>query len=314
MTRIPLPVPPPIDSSYQPQTAVTTIPANAPVEYILAILERDGGVILKDFASQEELAAIEEELKPWTKDQGCEQKHAFHIIPPQTFLLPGLVGKSKTVAKICERPILEDLRREILLEKFTANREGHVQPEVIYPLLGLSMSMNIGYGAPRQLLHRDDVIHAWRHPRNPFQPWSFKQVSQFGCLIAGCDVTRENGATMFVPGSHKWDDERWATADEVCFAEMSRGSALIFLASAYHGGGHNSVPNTFRTIYSLFFCRGNLRTEENQFLAIPRSKVREMSPKMLELLGYRQPTISLGIVENMSPDQDVDGIWARAMQ
>lgn len=221
MTRIPLPVPPPIDSSYQPQAALTTIPANTPVEYILAILERDGGVILKDFASQEELAAIEEELKPWTKDQGCEQKHAFHIIPPQTFLLPGLVGKSKTVAKICEKPILEDLRREILLEKFTANREGHVQPEVIYPLLGLSMSMNIGYGAPRQLLHRDDVIHAWRHPRNPFQPWSFKQVSQFGCLIAGCDVTRANGATMFVPGSHKWDDERWATADEVCFAGIS---------------------------------------------------------------------------------------------
>lgn len=95
---------------------------------------------------------------------------------------------------------------------------------------------------------------------------------------------------------------------------MSPGSALIFLASAYHGGGHNPVPGSVRTMHGLFFCRGNLRTEENQFLAIPRSKVREMSPKMLELLGYKKPTTALGIVDNMSPDEDVDGIWERAMQ
>lgn len=95
---------------------------------------------------------------------------------------------------------------------------------------------------------------------------------------------------------------------------MSAGSALIFLASAYHGGGHNSVPDSFRTMHSLFFIRGTLRTEENQFLAIPRSKVREMSPKMLELLGYKKPTTVLGIVDNISPHEDVDGIWERAMQ
>lgn len=67
-------------------------------------------------------------------------------------------------------------------------------------------------------------------------------------------------------------------------------------------------------MYSLFFTRGTLRTEENQFLAIPRSKAREMSPKMLDLLGYRKPTTALGIVNNISPDEDVDGIWAEAMQ
>lgn len=95
---------------------------------------------------------------------------------------------------------------------------------------------------------------------------------------------------------------------------MSPGSALIFMGSSYHGGGHNSVPDSIRTMYSLFFTRGTLRTEENQFLAIPRSKVREMSPKMLDLLGYRKPTTALGIVNNISPDEDIDGIWAEAMQ
>jgi len=95
---------------------------------------------------------------------------------------------------------------------------------------------------------------------------------------------------------------------------MSAGSALIFFASNYHGGGHNSVPGFVRTMHSLFFIRGNLRTEENQFLAIPRSKVQKMSPKMLELLGYKKPTIPLGTVEGISPHEDLKGIWEAAMQ
>lgn len=224
MTRIPLPTPPPIDSAYQPKTAITTVPATHPIEYILSILERDGGVILKDLVSPDELAAIDEELEPWSSKprRHLEDKKingdAFPSIPAQTVLVPGLVSKSKTVAQICEHPMLEALRQRILREDFTLMREGFAEPNTIDPLLSLSVSINIGYGAPRQLLHRDDGVHHIRHSRNPFQPWSFQESSQFGCLIAGCDVTRENGATMFVPGSHKWDDDRWANSDEVCFA------------------------------------------------------------------------------------------------
>jgi len=76
---------------------------------------------------------------------------------------------------------------------------------------------------------------------------------------------------------------------------MSPGSALIFLAGSYHGGGHNSVPNSTRVVHGLFFCRGTLRTEENQFLAIPRSMVPKMSPMMHSLLGYKQPEAVLGL-------------------
>lgn len=83
--------------------------------------------------------------------------------------------------------------------------------------------------------------------------------------------------------------------------EMSPGSALIFLASCYHGGGHNSVPDSVRKVHGLFFVRGTMRTEENQFLAVPHSKVLTMSPKILSLLGYKKPDSVLGIVENMDP-------------
>ena len=96
--------------------------------------------------------------------------------------------------------------------------------------------------------------------------------------------------------------------------EMAPGSALIFLASTFHGGGHNATPDFVRNMYSLFFVRGNLRTEENQFLAIPHSKVKKMSPKMLELLGYVKPTTAIGVVDNASPHADLDGVFARVTQ
>lgn len=93
---------------------------------------------------------------------------------------------------------------------------------------------------------------------------------------------------------------------------MEPGSALIFLASCYHGGGHNSVLGEVRKVHGLFFIRGNLRTEENQFLAIPRSKALTMSPKMLSLLGYKKPTTVLGIVENEDPALNLKEVLDRA--
>lgn len=90
---------------------------------------------------------------------------------------------------------------------------------------------------------------------------------------------------------------------------MEPGSVLIFLASCYHGGGHNSVPGDVRKMHGLFFTRGTFRTEENQFLAVPKSKVMTMSDKMLTLLGYRKPTTVLGVVDNTDPAENLQAAF-----
>lgn len=83
---------------------------------------------------------------------------------------------------------------------------------------------------------------------------------------------------------------------------MKPGSALIFLAGAYHGGGHNSVDEFTCVVHGFFFCRGTLRTEENQFLAVPRIKVLGMTAAMQELLGYKAPEfLALGLFEGNDP-------------
>lgn len=53
---------------------------------------------------------------------------------------------------------------------------------------------------------------------------------------------------------------------------MKPGAALIFLASCWHGAGHNSVPGFTRVLHGPFFVRGTMWTQENQLLAIARSK------------------------------------------
>lgn len=60
-------------------------------------------------------------------------------------------------------------------------------------------------------------------------------TSMVTCLVAGSKVTKENGATMLIPGSHLWGKDRFGHPEEAIPAEMSKGSALFFLGSVMHG-------------------------------------------------------------------------------
>jgi hypothetical protein len=227
--------PKPIPTSYKPSVSASQIRSDAPIESILAIIERDGGVILTDFVSAEVLDAIDKELEPYTKESTDSLKNApvkeeLAFFSERTRVIPGLIGKSPTCAKICEHPTLEGLRRGILHDKIDVVWEDGPKQFDIEPLLSLSATFDIGYGAPRQRLHRDDYTHGARHGGGAFD---LSKAGQFTVMVASTETTRENGATMFIPGSHKWDDNRMAQPDEVCFAGKS-ASQLLSLQSETH--------------------------------------------------------------------------------
>ncbi|KAE8149046.1 hypothetical protein BDV25DRAFT_168089 [Aspergillus avenaceus] len=297
---------------YKPSTHIAELPATAPIQDILSVIDRDGGVIVNGLVCEEDLASVEREIAKYTHNDREDDDGFFKgLVPQETVLIGGLVGKSDTLARVCEHPVLEALRKEILTDHGTRRVEGYDLPYHIDPLLSVSLSFRVGYGAPRQLLHRDNGTHLIEHESKPYR---LNQAAQLGCLIAGVETTQANGATMFIPGSHRWDDQREPRLDEVTFAEMKPGAALIFLASCWHGAGHNSVPGVTRILHGLFFVRGTMRTQENQFLAIPRSKALTMSATMLNLLGYRQPTAALGMVENGDPMLNLAAVLAAANQ
>ncbi|KAI4248370.1 MAG: hypothetical protein L6R42_009274 [Xanthoria sp. 1 TBL-2021] len=212
--------------NYKPSTHIAELSASAPIEDILSVIDRDGGVILNSLVSSEELKSIEKELEKYVKGDRDDDEGFFKgLVPQETILIGGLVGKSDTLAKICEDKVLEELRREILTDHGTRRVEKYDLPYHIDPLLSVSLSFRIQYGAVRQRLHRDDGTHLIEHESKPYQ---LNNAAQLGCLIAGVETTQANGATMFIPGSHLWDDKREPRLDEVTFAGSSLLSDLCY--------------------------------------------------------------------------------------
>ena len=208
---------PPIDASYQPSRAVTKIPATSPLEEILANLDRDGGVILTDFVSLESLDKIDEELGPYTKPAGDHAGYD-NLIGKNTVVVAGLVGKSDTIANILDtNETIEKLLKIILEERYTAVFEQHTEDIVVEPLLSIALGFCVGYGSARQALHRDDMIFSSEHRSD----LKINEVDGFSCFLAGTKVTRENGGTMVILGSHKWEHGRGGRPDEVSFLGKS---------------------------------------------------------------------------------------------
>ncbi|EFQ96927.1 hypothetical protein MGYG_08852 [Nannizzia gypsea CBS 118893] len=307
--------PPPLDPSYEPSVTLERVPATAPIEGIVAVLKRDGGLILTDLVSREDLAAVHDELEPYLQQKKAESDAVYDLIPKQTSVVSGLTGKSPAIVRITESDALSRVVAAVLQRTCTATWEDRTEEFTIEPLLSNSMTFHISHGAPRQRLHRDDMIYGVYHGgggKRGCSGYSLVDETMLGVMIAGTRTTRANGATMAIPGSHLWDHTRVPRTDEVCFAEMEPGSAFVFFGSTYHGAGSNAVPGQVRRVYGLFFCPGSHRQEENQFLAVPRSKIPGMSERMLSLLGYKKPETWLGIVNNGDPAANLQEVLTMA--
>jgi ectoine hydroxylase-related dioxygenase (phytanoyl-CoA dioxygenase family) len=118
---------------------------------------------------------------------------------------------------------------------------------------------------------------------------------QLATVIALVDFTRENGGTRIIPGSHRWPDrnlspaEQFAQppprAEQIAYAEMPAGSAVIYTGGTIHAGGSNSTEIPRRGAH-LSYCLGWLRTEENNYLAVPPAIAAKLPRQAQELLGY----------------------------
>ena len=104
-------------------------------------------------------------------------------------------------------------------------------------------------------------------------------------MIAMVDFERENGATRLVPGSHRWERDRTPNNADISCAEMPAGSAVVYLGSTLHGGGGN-ITNVPRRGVHLSYTLGWLRTEENNYLAVPPDVASALPRECQALLGY----------------------------
>ena len=141
-------------------------------------------------------------------------------------------------------------------------------------------------GQTAQVLHRDDGYYPLPRPRPPLS---------LNCLWAIDPFTAKSGGTLVVPGSHT-DPSEERPARPPISVEMPAGSAVLYDASLFHGGGAN-VSDRRRAAVSAVYCRAWLRQQENQYLCVPPEIAKTIPPVMQRLIGYWVIGALLGVVE-----------------
>lgn len=247
------------------------LPAHESIDAITAVLQEDGGVIVENFLEHGTRDAILREVEAplAAADPGMQ-----HLNPAIQFFfgdktrhVSGMAAKSRTFAtEVLTHPIYMGVCDRMLL------------PACARYQLNIGHLISRGPGATAQLLHRDELV--WVHVPRPHPEL------QVASMVALCDFRAENGATRVVPGSHHWPHDRKPEPDEIADAEMPAGSAALYLGSTIHGAGTNSTASEWRNGLHVSYVLGWLRTEENNYLAVPPEIARGYPRATQEILGY----------------------------
>ena len=248
---------------------------------ICAALERDGAVIVDDVLTADIVARVNAEVEAAVAQADPHEAlfnpvmQAFH--GPYTKQVSGVPAISRTFATdVMCHPLLLALCDRVLLPSCAAYQ------------LNIGHLLQRGPGADDQWLHRDEAV--WSDVPHPHPEL------QLASVIAFVDFTRDNGATRIVPGSHRWPDRALNPAEQmmhpvqpspeqIAYAEMPAGSAVVYSGGTIHGGGAN-VTDVARRGAHLSYCLGWLRTEENHYLSVPPSIAATLPRRAQELLGY----------------------------
>ena len=268
------------------EVGLTTLPGDASLDDVCAVVDRDGGVIVEDLVSAETLAGLWGDLGPKLTGVGWGQDD---FSGSRTRRVGAIFAHTRHAAEVVTHPLFFGAA-EHFLQLPVASWLGEERAETTASIqIGGTQAIQIHPGEGEQPLHRDDLVFQWRHP-------TFGREARVQTMVALTDFTAENGGTLVVPGSHRWDDERIPQRAEAVATEMAAGSALVFLGSTYHAGGANRSDGP-RTGLTITLDLGFLRQEENQYLVVPREIVLGYPERIQRLLGYNACPPLMGWVE-----------------
>jgi ectoine hydroxylase-related dioxygenase (phytanoyl-CoA dioxygenase family) len=249
---------------------LTTLTADASTADVVQQLKQDGALIIKDLISTELVDELTAEVRPYidTTPTGRDE-----FTGRTTKRTGALAARSARCRDLIVHELIHNCANEFL------------KPFTRKIILHLTQTIEIGPGGAAQEIHRDRYAWGAYLPRE-IEP-------QFNTIWALTDFTAENGATHCVPGSHVWDWSQKPEAEQVCQAEMTKGSVFIYSGSVLHAGGENR-SNAARLGLNLTYCLGWLRQEENQYLSCPPDIAKDFDPVLQDLLGYTQGEYALG--------------------
>ena len=261
---------------------VQRVPANTSIDEIIETLDRDAALIIEDVLSQEQIEQAFSELQPHLDGtrEGNNEFSGFN-----TKRMGALLARSELARELAVHPTINATCDRVLKE-FADGYQLH-----------FTQAVSIGPGETAQALHRDRGLWGGYIPR--------RIETQVSTIWAISEFTEENGATLLVPGSHTWDNEREPLPEEIVSAEMKPGSVLLYTGTVIHGGGTNRSKDQWRTGMLIHYTLNWLRQEENQYLSCPPEIAKELSPELRALIGYSRGNGVLGFYS--SPTQPGEG-------
>jgi len=246
------------------------------IDDVVTAIDDLGYVVLNNAIETSDIERLRNELEPHFGYRATSQALFFGY---NTKRIEALFAKSEMTQKMAVHPLV-------------VKTVGHIlSPNCDYFQINLTQGIRINPKEAAQILHPDSALFPISH-----KPFEF----QVNAMWAYSDFTRDNGATVIVPGSHKWQEGREPKPEEITCAIMPAGSVLIYAASLLHGGGAN-ITNTVRTGITISYCLGWLRQSENQYLSYPPEIAKNFSPELQKLIGYAVHRPNLGWVHGHDP-------------
>ncbi|HKU40012.1 MAG TPA: phytanoyl-CoA dioxygenase family protein [Polyangiales bacterium] len=236
----------------------------------LEALDRDGYVVLENLIDRERCALIREETHRLANKTGA---NPFEGHLTQRVYSP--LSKTRAIDDLIDHPRVLALLDALFLPNY---------------LLSQAQIINILPGEAAQALHHDDAFCAIPRPHRPIHA---------AFIAAIDDFTADNGATVVVPGSHRWSDRR-PLREEAVPCVMPAGSAVFFVGSLWHGGGENRSDRS-RLAVTGQYCEPWLRQHENFFLELSKEQARALREPIRSMIGYSIHPPFMGMVDRHHP-------------
>lgn len=258
--------------------SIRRISKATPIDDACAVMTEDGAMIVTGLLGDSAFRDLQREIGPeFARAEFC--RGLFY--GEKTKRIHGVVAKSKTCREMVMLPEIVAVVSRLLLGSCE-----RIQ-------LNLTQGIEIWPGEQAQVPHRDDALF-------PFEKKPFEFM--VNALWACSEFTKDNGATVVVPGSHLWDDkQRLPVPEEITQAEMVPGEVLVYVGSLVHGGGANRTTAP-RTGLTVSYCLGWLRQAENQYLVAPPEVAMTYDKALQDMLGYSVHRPNLGIYEGVEPN------------
>lgn len=237
----------------------------------LARLRCDGYVLLHGLLDEAELAEVRSSVAPLLDKEG---RNAFE--GTRTQRVYSVLAKTRACDRIARHPRVLALLDALLLPNY---------------LLSQLQVISIGPGEQAQFEHYDDGVYPLPLPREPLGA---------ATVFAIDDFTETNGATVVLPGSHRWHDRRPGPDDVRLPAVMPAGSCVFFVGTLWHGGGANRADRA-RLGVTAQYCQPWLRPQEAFTLSTTPEVVAGLHPDLQRMLGYSIHPPFVGMVDGMHP-------------